>query len=159
MQKKTANQSLADTQIYTWFIRTDGKDTFTRILDEIIDNTMDKEHSHHAWISDLNSSLWLWTGILGKNIQFRSNYFLNFFNKVLLNTIQGHQVFCFVPMLRYHPKTIKTENQGNSDTTYNFKVDDLQTEAGYFPSNAGKICFFLSEVLGFCKVLYRFEQY
>ena len=132
-------QSLSDPKIYTWYIRDNGKDTLTEIIDEIIEKTKEKDHSNHAWISDLDSSLWLWTGILGKNIQFRSNYFLNFFNKVLLNTIQGHQVLCFVPMLRYRPKTVNVELQGNENATYNLNMDDLQIEAGYFPSKTGII--------------------
>ena len=138
IQNKTLKQSLSDAIIYSWYIRNnENKDTFTEIMDDIIEKTNEKEHLNHAWISDLNSSLWLWTGILGKNIQFRSNYFLNFFNKVLLNTIQGHQVFCFVPMLRYRPKTENVELQGNANATYNVNIDDLQIEEGYFPSKTG----------------------
>ena len=128
---------MSDPKIYTWYIRDNGNDTFTEIIDEIIEKTNEKNHSNHAWISDFNSSLWLWTGKLGKNIQFRSNYFLNFFNKVLLNTIQGHQVFCFVPMVRYRPKTQNVELQGNENATFDVNVDDLQIEAGYFPSKTG----------------------
>ena len=106
-------------------------------MDEIIAKTNEKEHPNHAWTSDLNSTLWLWTGMLGRNLQFRSDYFSNFFNKVLLNTLQDNQVFCFVPLMRYHSKTIKLDIQGSSDASSN--IIDLQADAGYYPSNAGII--------------------
>ena len=111
-------------------------------MDQIIIQTNEKEDLNHGWITDVNSSLWLWSGLLGKNVHFRSNYFSNFFNKVLLNTIQDHQVFCFVPMIEYHPNTLTMENQGVSDTTSNefsSSSKKLHVDEGYFPSKAGTV--------------------
>ena len=112
-------------------------------MDQIITKTNEKEDLNHGWTTDLNSSLWLWSGMLGKNVHFRSNYFLNFFNKVLLNTIQDHQVFCFVPMIKYHSNTLKIDDKGIfSDRTSNESLassKNLHIDEGYFPSNAGTV--------------------
>ena len=120
---------------------------FTQITDEIILQTNEEENSNHAWNTDLNSSLWLWGGRLGHNLQFRPDYFSNFFNKVLLNTIQGHQVFCFVPMVQYHPRTVAATKdiEGVSDTIYNVNTNNANINLGYFPIRTGTfnvlICF------------------
>ena len=70
------------------------------------------------------------------------DYFSNFFNKVLLNTIEGHQVFCFVPIVQYHPKTVAEilDMEGYSDATYNINMNSLHaSNIGYFPRDSGRI--------------------
>ena len=110
-------------------------------MDTIITKTNTALNASHVWRENFESSLWLWGGSLSHNLQFRTDYFMNFFNKVLLNTIQEIQIFCFIPLIQYHSKTraAATDNEG---FTHNDAFDinrngQLPNGQGYFPRNLG----------------------
>ena len=138
----TAIRTYHAPRIISWKIVSEEQTFFTHVMNEIISKTNEKSNINYAWNTDLDSSLWLWGGRLGNNLQFRTDYFSNFFNKVLLNTIQGSQVFCFVPLVQYHPKTVAAilDIQGYPDATDNRITNSIHaSNIGYFPTNAGRI--------------------
>ena len=114
-------------------------------MDEILLQTDEEGSANHGWNTDLSSSLWMWGGMLGHNLQFRPDYFSNFFNKVLLNTIQERQIFCFVPMIQYHPQSVvaTTGNEAILAATYNANTNNAYYNLGYFPITTGKMLIFL----------------
>ena len=109
-------------------------------MEEIILGRNEEDKISYDFDTSLDSSLWLWGGRLAHNLQFRPDYFINFFNKVLLNTVQGHQVVCFVPMVQYHRKTIAAtlENENYSDLIENVNINTININQGYFPINTGR---------------------
>ena len=145
-------------------------------MDTIITKTNTALNASHVWRENFESSLWLWGGSLSHNLQFRTDYFMNFFNKVLLNTIQESQIFCFIPLIQYHSKTraAATDNEG---FTHNDAFDinrngQLPNGQGYFPRNLGililtahivyfdiVICLSNSPKLYVSLFLHRFRQF
>ena len=110
-------------------------------MDTIITKTNTALNKSHVWRENFESSLWLWGGSLSHNLQFRTDYFMNFFNKVLLNTIQETQIFCFIPMIQYHSKTraAVTDAEGfmHDDVFDVNRNGQLPNGQGYFPRNLG----------------------
>ena len=110
-------------------------------MDTIITKTNTALNASHVWKENFESSLWLWGGSLSHNLQFRTDYFMNFFNKVLLNTIQESQIFCFIPLIQYHSKTraaaTDTEGFTHNDVYGVNRNGQLPNGQGYFPRNLG----------------------
>ena len=110
-------------------------------MDTIITKTNTALNASHVWRENFESSLWLWGGSLSHNLQFRTDYFMNFFNKVLLNTIQESQIFCFIPLIQYHSKTraaaTDTEGFTHNDVFDVNRNGQLPNGQGYFPRNLG----------------------